>query len=90
MKADRVIDRNWEGYQMEEILQELMDVEGSSTSENLKVKLDQFTKACQENELKKAENLYNALKRSVDPNGALMNNLTRQLRYLQNYNDEED
>lgn len=90
VKADRVIDRNWEGYQMEEILQELMDVEGSSTSENLKLKLDQFTKACQENELKKAENLYNALKRSVDPNGALMNNLTRQLRYLQNYNDEED
>ena len=89
MKAERIIGRNWEGYQMEEILQETMDVEGGDTSEELKEKLDHFNKAYADNNLIKATNLYNEIIRSIDPNGSLMQRLTNQLRYLKSYNEEK-
>lgn len=88
VKAERIIGRNWEGYQMEEILQETMDVEGGDTSEELKEKLDHFNKAYADNNLIKATNLYNEIIRSIDPNGSLMQRLTNQLRYLKSYNEE--
>lgn len=89
VKAERIVGRNWEGYQMEEILQETMDVEGGDTSEELKEKLDHFNKAFEENNLQKATNLYQEIVRSIDPNGSLMQRLTSQLRYLKNYNEED-
>lgn len=89
VKAERIVGRNWEGYQMEEILQETMDVEGGDTSEELKEKLDHFNKAFEENNLQKATNLYQEIVRSIDPNGGLMQRLASQLRYLRTYNEED-
>lgn len=90
VKADRIMDSRLEGYKVEEILQETMDVHGGGTSENLKESLDNFYKACANNNLQKAQNLFNAMSGSIDPNGVLMQRLTSQLRYLEIYNNEKD
>lgn len=89
VKAERVVDKNWEGYQVEEILQEVMDIDGGGTSENLKDKIEKFNQACAENNLKKATNLFDEMKHGIDPNGSLMQMLNSQLRYLKNYNEED-
>lgn len=88
VKAERIVDKNWEGYQVEEILQDVMDVEGGGTSENLRNKIEKFNQACSDNNLNKAMNLFNEMKRGIDPNGSLMQLLNSQLRYLKNYNEE--
>lgn len=89
VKADRMENKNWEGWQMEEILQETMDVEDGYTSEELKEKIDHFNKACSEENLQKAENLYKELEKTVNPNGSLIQMLKMQIRDLRNYFEQK-
>lgn len=89
VKEERVTDRSLEGYQVEEILQEMMDIQGGGTSEELKEEIDKFYRACSENNVRKAKNLFDAMSRCIDPNGVLMQRLTSQLKYIEIYNNEE-
>ena len=89
VKADRMENKNWEGWQMEEILQETMDVEDGYTSEELKEKIDHFNKACSEENLQKAENLFKELEMAVNPNGSLIQMLKMQIRDLRNYIEQQ-
>lgn len=87
VRADHIENNNWEGWQMEEILQETMDVEDGYTSEELKEKIDHFTKACSEENLSKAEDLFRELEKTVNPNGSLIQILKMQIRDLRNYKE---
>ena len=89
VKADRMENKNWEGWQMEEILQETMDVEDGYTSEELKEKIDHFNKACSEENLQKAENLFKELEMAVNPSGSLIQMLKMQIRDLRNYIEQQ-
>lgn len=86
--AERMENVNWEGWQMEEILQETMDVQDGYTSEALKNVVDSFNEACSNDQLEEAEKLFFELEKSVNPNGLLMQQLKTQIRDLRNYHEE--
>ena len=86
--AERMENVNWEGWQMEEILQETMDVQDGYTSDTLKNVVDSFNEACSDDNLEEAERLFHELEKSVNPNGLLMQQLKTQIRDLRNYHEE--
>lgn len=86
--VERKENTDWEGWQMEEILGEVMDVDNCYTSEQLKAEIDHFDKAVQEDDLDKAEQIFLRIGRSVNPNGAIAQMLNAQIRELRNYHHE--
>lgn len=83
------MNKNWEGWEIDEILQEAMDVDDSFTSESLQAKLDEFNEAICADNLQKAEELFAILTPAVNPNGTLKQMLDTQIRLLRNSHEED-
>lgn len=83
------MNKNWEGWEIDEILQEAMDVDDSFTSESLQAKLDEFNEAICADNLQKAEELFAILNPAVNPNGTLKQMLDTQIRLLRNSHEED-
>lgn len=87
IKIER-INRNWEGWEIDEILQEAMDVDNSLISKSLQAQMDAFDKAVIADDLEKAEQLYSILDQAVNPNGTLKQMINAQIRLLRNSHEE--
>lgn len=85
--AERKENTNWEGWQMEEILGEIMDVDNCYTSEQLKKEMDEFDAAVLDDKVEKAESIYKKLINAVNPNGTIAQMLNAQIRELRNYHE---
>lgn len=83
------MNKNWEGWEIDEILQEAMDVNDSFTSESLQAKLEEFNEAICADNLQKAEELFTILNPTVNPNGTLKQMLDTQIRLLRNSHEED-
>ena len=85
--AERKENTNWEGWQMEEILGEIMDVDNCYTSEQLKKEMDEFDEAVSDDKVEQAEAIYKKLINAVNPNGTIAQMLNAQIRELRNYHE---
>lgn len=85
--AERKENTNWEGWQMEEILGEIMDVDNCYTSEQLKKEMDDFDEAVSDDKVEQAEAIYKKLINAVNPNGTIAQMLNAQIRELRNYHE---
>lgn len=83
------MSRNWEGWEIDEILQEAMDVDNSLISKSLQAQMDEFDKAITADDLEKAEQLYSILDQAVNPNGTLKQMINAQIRLLRNTHEKD-
>lgn len=75
---------------MEDILREVMDIEGAMTSETLQKEIVKFNKAFERLHLQEAEAIFNRLSKALNANSGLYARLNRQMNELKHFLHEKD
>lgn len=88
--VERFSDYKWEGWNMEDILREVMDIEGAMTSETLQKEIVKFNKAFERLHLQEAEAIFNRLSKALNANSGLYARLNRQMNELKHFLHEKD